>query len=78
MTDAGVQQPQVVVDLGDGAHRGARIAAGRLLVDRHRRRQALDEVDVRLVHLPQELPGIGGQRLHISSLSLRIYRVKCQ
>ncbi len=33
----GVQQPQVVVDLGDRAHGGPRVPAGRLLVDGHGR-----------------------------------------
>ncbi len=33
MADAGEEQPQVVVDLGDGAHGRARVAAGALLVD---------------------------------------------
>ena len=41
-----------------------------LLVDGHGRREALDEVDVRLVHLAQELPGIGGQRLDVAALAL--------
>ena len=57
--DAGVQQPQVVVDLGDRADRRAGVARGRLLVDRDGRRQALDEVDVGLVHLAR---GTGGRR----------------
>jgi hypothetical protein len=64
------QQAQVVVDLGDRADGGPRVAVGRLLVDRHRRRQALDEVDVGLVHLAEELPGIGGQRLDVPALPL--------
>ena len=36
----GVEQAQVVVDLGDGAHRRAGVAAGRLLVDRDGRATA--------------------------------------
>ena len=52
---AGVQQAQVVVDLGHGAHGGTRVSAGGLLVDGHRWRQAVDRVQVRLVHLAQEL-----------------------
>ena len=68
--DAGVEQPQVVVDLGDGAHRRPGVARGGLLVDRHRRRQALDEVDVGLVHLAEELPRVGGQALHVAPLAL--------
>ena len=35
--DAGVEEAQVVVDLGDGADRRARVARRRLLVDRDRR-----------------------------------------
>ncbi len=40
MADPGVEHPQVVVDLGDGAHRGPRVARGGLLVDRDRRARA--------------------------------------
>lgn len=58
---AGVQQAQVVVDLGDGADGGARVVAGGLLFDRDGRRQAFDQVDVRLFHQLQELPRIGRQ-----------------
>ncbi len=56
--DAGEQQPEVVVDLGDGADGGARVARRGLLVDRDGRREALDEVDVGLVHLAR---GTGGR-----------------
>ena len=76
--DAGVEEAEVVVDLGDGAHCRARVARGGLLVDRHRGREALDEVDVRLVHLPQEHAGVGGQRLHVAPLALGEDRVECQ
>ena len=38
--DVGEQQAQVVVDLGDGADRRARVRAGGLLLDRDRRRRA--------------------------------------
>src|SRR5665213_2834689 len=76
MPDARVQQPQVVVDLGDRADRRSRVAVCRLLVDRDRRRETLDEVDVGLVHLPKELPGIGRQRLDVASLTLGEDRVE--
>ena len=65
-----VQQPQIVVDLGDGADRRPRVAVGGLLVDGDRRRQALDEVDVGLVHLTEELPGVRRQRLDVAPLAL--------
>ena len=72
------EQAQVVVDLGDGPDRRPRVLARRLLIDRNRRRQALDEIDVRLVHLAEELTGIGGEALHIATLALGVDRVECQ
>src|SRR5699024_1406731 len=65
---AGEQQAQVVVDLGDRADGRARVAVGGLLVDRDRGREPLDQIDRGRVHLPQELPGVGRQRLDVASL----------
>ena len=76
VADARPQQAQVVVDLGDGADRRPRVARGRLLVDRDRRRQTLDRVDVGLVHLAEELAGVGGQRLDVAALALGVDRVE--
>ena len=76
MADPRPEQAQVVVDLGDRADRRARVARGRLLVDRDRRRQALDRVDVRLVHLAQELARVGRQRLDVAALALGVDRVE--
>ena len=70
--DPGVQQAEVVVDLGDRADRRAGVLARRLLVDRDRRRQALDHVDVGLVHLSEELAGVGRQRLDVAPLTLGV------
>ena len=69
--DVGEEQPEVVVDLGDGADRRARIRPGGLLLDRNGRRQAVDQIDVRLLHLLEELPGVGRQRLDVAALALR-------
>ena len=74
----GVQQTQVVVNLGDGADRRPRVAVGRLLVDRHRRRQTFDEVDVGLVHLAEELARVRRQRLDVTALALGEDRVERQ
>src|SRR5690606_37120666 len=71
-----VEQTQVVVDLGDGADRGAGVLRGRLLVDRDRRRERLDEVDVGFVHLPEELPRMGRERLDVAPLTLGEDRVE--
>ena len=70
------QQAQVVVHLGDRAHRGARVVRARLLLDADRRRQALDQVDVGLVHQLQELPRVRRQALDVAALALGVQRVE--
>ncbi len=76
--DAREEQAQVVVHLGDGADGRARVAGGRLLVDGDGRRQALDAVDVGLLHLPEELPRVGRERLDVAALALGVERVERQ
>ena len=76
--DPGIQQAEVVVDLSDCAYGRAGVPGGTLLVDRDGRREALDEVDVRFVHLTQELPGVGRQRLDIAPLALSVDGVEGQ
>ena len=72
----GVKQTQVVVDLRDRADGRARVARGRLLVDGDGRREAFDEVHVGLVHLAQELTGVGGQGLDVATLPFGEDRVE--
>ena len=72
VADAGEQEPQVVVDLGDGPDGGPRVPAGALLVDRDRWRQAVDLVDVGLLHLAQELARVGAQALDVPALALGV------
>ena len=74
--DAGVQEAEVVVDLGDRADGRPRVARGRLLVDRDRRREPVDRVHVGLLHHLQELPGVGGERLDVAALALGVDRVE--
>ncbi len=66
------QQAQVVVDLGGGGDGGARVARGILLPDGDGRGDAVDQVHVRLLDALQELPGVGGERLHVAALSLGV------
>ncbi len=72
------QQAHVVVDLGDGADRRARVLRRGLLFDGDGRRQALDQVHVRLAHQLQELAGVGRQALHIAALALGVDGVERQ
>jgi hypothetical protein len=57
--DARPQQAHVIVDLGDGGDGRARVAAGGLLLDRDGRRQAVDMLDVGLLHHLEELARVG-------------------
>ena len=74
--DPGEQQAEVVVDLRDGADRRPRVARRALLVDRDGRRQPVDLVDVRLLHLTEELAGVGAQALDVAALALGVDRVE--
>ena len=75
-SDAGVEEAKVVVDLGDGSDRRARVPRGRLLVDRDRRREPLDRVDVGLLHHLQELARVRGEALDVAALALGVDRVE--
>src|SRR5690606_38779044 len=66
------QQAEIVVDLGDGPDGGARVAAGGLLLDGDRGRQALDHVHIRLLHHAEELARVGRQRLDVAALALGV------
>jgi hypothetical protein len=76
--DAGacVQQAQIVVDLGYGTDRGAWVVRSRFLLDRDRRGQALDVVEVGLFHHRQELARVGRQRFDVAALALGINRIE--
>ncbi len=76
--DARPQEAQVVVDLGGRADRRPWVARPGLLLDRDGRRQPLDRIDVGLVHLVQELPRVGRQRLDVAPLPFGVDRVERQ
>ena len=70
------QQSQVIVNLRNRADRRTRVTIRGLLIDRHGRAQAFDEIDVRLVHLSQELSRVRRQRFHIPALAFGEQRVE--
>src|SRR5205807_575415 len=76
LAEAGVQNAQVIVDFGDRAHGRARALAGGLLLDADGRRQAADVLDLRLLYLPQELPGVSRQRFDVAPLPLGVHGVQ--
>ena len=76
--EPGEEQTQVVVDLGERPDRAPRAGLARLLVDRHGRRQALDQVHVRPLELVEELAGIAREALDVPPLPLGEDRVEGQ
>jgi len=73
---ARIEQLQVVVELGHRANRRARRAHRVGLVDGDRRQDAVDAVDLRLVHTVEELPRVRRKRLDVAALALRVDRVE--
>src|SRR6185312_2074807 len=70
--DPRIEQTQIIVDLGHGADGRAGIFRGGLLLDRDRRRQAFDQIDIGLLHQLQELARIGREAFDIAALALGI------
>ena len=66
------EQAEIVVDLRNGAHSGAGVFGGGLLVDGDGGGETLDGVHIGLLHLAEKHPGIAGERLHIPPLALGI------
>ncbi len=66
------EQAHIIVNLGHRGDGGARVAAGGFLLDRNRRRQPFDVIDIGLLHQLQKLARIGGQALDIAALPFGI------
>ena len=75
---AGIEQTKIIINLRHRPDCRARIVVCGLLVDGDCRREALDAVHLRLLHLAEELACIAGERLHIPPLSFCIDGVKGQ
>ena len=69
---AGVEQAEVVVDLGGGGDGGARIARLVLLLDGDGRGDAVDVIDVGLFDALEELARVGGERLDVAALAFGV------
>ncbi len=76
--DARPEQTQIVIDLRDGTDGGTRVFGGRFLVDGDGGGKSLDQIHIRLVHLPEKLADIGRKRLDIAAAPLGIDRVEGQ
>ena len=74
--DGRVQHAQIIVNFGDGADGRARAAVGGLLLDRNRRAQAVDRIDLGPLHLIQKLARVGRKRFDVAALALGVDRVE--
>ena len=78
LADAGIEEFQVFVYFGAGAHGGAWIVRVHLLLNGDSGREACDALHIGLVETAHELSCIRTQALHIAALSFSIKRVKRQ
>ena len=69
---------QIIVYFRYCSHSGTWVATGRALFNAYGWRQPFNGIHIGLVHLFQELPGVGGKRFHISTLSFGVYGIKSQ
>ena len=76
--DGRVEQPEVIVNLSCRRDGGSRMGTGRALLDCDRGGKPLDIIDVRLLHLVQELPRVGGEAFDIFPLAFGEERIKCE
>ena len=77
-TCPGPEQTQIVINLSYRTNCGTRIFGSGFLVDGNGGGQTINGVNIRLVHLPQKLPGIRAKTLHIPTLSFGINGIKSQ
>ena len=75
---AGEEQAQEVVDFGNGAHGGARVAVGGLLLDADYGTEAAYLVHVGAIHAIEKVAGVGREGLDIAALAFGINRVEGQ
>ena len=78
LPNAGIEQPEEIVDFGRGTHRGAGIAGGGLLLNGDHRTQSIDTIHRRPLQLAHELTGISRKRFQVPALSFGIQGRKGQ
>jgi len=74
--DGAVDDAEIIVNFGDGTDGGARRAGGGFLLDGDGGGEAFDDVDLRALHLVEELAGVGGEGFDVAALALSVNGVK--
>ena len=78
LAHSGIEQTEKVVNLGGGAHGGARIAVGGLLLNADYGRKTADLVHIGARHASEEIACVCREGLYVSALTLGIYGVEGQ
>src|SRR3989338_3182190 len=73
---AGEKHPEVIIDFGNRCDGGARIISAGFLVNGNCGRETDNFINVRFLHLSQELARVGGKRFHVAPLPLGEDRIK--
>jgi len=76
--ESGIEELEVVVDLGEGADGRTSGANGVFLLDGNGGRNAVDAINLRLVHAVEELTDVGREGLDVATLALGVEGVEGQ
>ena len=77
-TGAGIEQTEIIVNLGGSAHGRAGILVGGFLFYADDRTQSRNLVNIRAFHITQKVAGIGRESFDISALTFGKDGVECQ
>ncbi len=69
---AGKKQAQVVIDLRYCTDGRTRIPADSFLFDGDGRTKTIDVINIRTLHAPEKLPGVGGETFDIATLTFGV------
>lgn len=72
------QEPQIVIDFGDGSDGASRALNSLRLIDAQARLQTSNRIELGPFHLVEELPGVGREALEVLALTLGKEGVKGQ
>ena len=70
LTRTGIKQSQIVVNLGGSAYGRTRVLVGGLLLNADNGRQTGNLINIRTLHTPKKIAGIGRKGLDIATLTL--------
>ena len=73
-----IKKSQKIVDFSDCSHSRTRVVSRRLLLDGNDWTEARNRLDLRLFQYAHKMLRIGRKRIHITPLTLCVYRIECQ